>query len=260
MPDEAKMNIPELCPDTVSAVKGRNSAPTVLQRADSYRTLEIASVVFAVTLTLGLLKSHNPALSHLNPFFSGNLNWFFVPAILLAAAVIPTKIKKQKLSEIGFNLTNPGLSIKLVCCVCLITFPLVLLGWLVLEWFGYHPLLYQLMPIKQTWLSFIFYQFMYVAVAEEVFFRGYVQTNISQLVKASFFPRTDKHIWPVIVLSAGVFALAHIIVKGQIIAGLTFVPGLVLAWLFHRSRSLIAPVLFHGLANIYWLSLFRTLA
>jgi membrane protease YdiL (CAAX protease family) len=30
----------------------------------------------------------------------------------------------------------------------------------------------------------------------------------------------------------------------------TFLPGLVLAWLFIRTRALLAPILFHGLANV----------
>ncbi len=31
---------------------------------------------------------------------------------------------------------------------------------------------------------------------------------------------------------------------------LTFLPGLLMAWLFVRTRSLLAPILFHGLANV----------
>ncbi|MBW7992570.1 MAG: CPBP family intramembrane metalloprotease [Planctomycetes bacterium] len=42
---------------------------------------------------------------------------------------------------------------------------------------------------------------------------------------------------------------ADSIVQGRIILLLTFLPGLVLGWLFIRTKSLLAPILFHGLAN-----------
>ena len=53
-----------------------------------------------------------------------------------------------------------------------------------------------------------------------------------------------------IVVSATCFALAHVIVQGRMVCLLTFFPGLLLAWLFVRTRTLLAPILFHGLANI----------
>ena len=90
---------------------------------------------------------------------------------------------------------------------------------------------------------------MYVAVAEEVFFRGYVQNNILKLTNPGKDGQSRLWNWLSIVLSAACFAVAHIIVFGQIILVLTFLPGLVLGWLFIRTKSLIAPILFHGLAN-----------
>jgi len=260
MPDVTKMDTRILQPDTALAFNSRNSALSSLKRTNFYRTVEILSVAFAAIITISLLKSHNFVFSRLNPFFSAHFKWFLIPAVLVAAAIIPTIIKKQKLNEIGFNIRQPGFSIKLVFCVCLVVFPLAFFGWVLLKWCGYHPLIHQPAPIKQNWVSFIFYQFMYVAVAEEVFFRGYVQSNIHRLIESRFYATTDKHKWLAIALSAGVFSLAHIIVEAQIIAGLTLLPGLVLAWLFTRSRSLLAPILFHGLANIYWSLLLAVLA
>ncbi|MCH8119844.1 MAG: CPBP family intramembrane metalloprotease [Planctomycetes bacterium] len=64
--------------------------------------------------------------------------------------------------------------------------------------------------------------------------------------------------WLSIVLSAACFAVAHIIVWGQIISVLTFLPGLICGWLFIRTRSLLAPILFHGLANTCYLLMAAT--
>jgi len=94
------------------------------------------------------------------------------------------------------------------------------------------------------------YQFLYVAVAEELFFRGYLQANVMRLLGDARpgSRRIDPYV--AIVISAGCFALAHAVVQGQITSLLTFLPGLILAWLFIRTHSLLAPILFHGLANV----------
>jgi membrane protease YdiL (CAAX protease family) len=62
-----------------------------------------------------------------------------------------------------------------------------------------------------------------------------------------------------IFVSAGCFALAHVVVQGQITAALTFVPGVILAWLFLRTGSLLAPILFHGVANVSYAVIALTL-
>jgi membrane protease YdiL (CAAX protease family) len=91
---------------------------------------------------------------------------------------------------------------------------------------------------------------MYVAMAEEVFFRGYVQSNILRLAGPLIGGRTRLAEWASIAISAVCFAVAHVIVQGQLVSVLTFLPGLILGWLFIRTGSLLAPILFHGLANV----------
>jgi membrane protease YdiL (CAAX protease family) len=44
------------------------------------------------------------------------------------------------------------------------------------------------------------------------------------------------------------------------VAGLTFLPGLILAWLFLRTGSLLAPIVFHGLANVSYAMMAMALA
>jgi membrane protease YdiL (CAAX protease family) len=100
---------------------------------------------------------------------------------------------------------------------------------------------------------------MYVAVAEEVFFRGYVQNNILRMTTNTAAARLGRCRWISIVLSAACFAAAHIIIQGQVISIVTFLPGLVIGWLFVRTRSLPAPILFHGLANAGYLAMAEVL-
>ena len=181
-------------------------------------------------------------------FLSGAA-WLVSPAILVAAALIPTAIRRTEFPKIGLNTRQIGPTLLVVCRTCVVVFTVLFAGLWLLKSFGLGLPLQPVQPKAQGWVSWLFYQFMYVAVAEEVFFRGYVQNNILRLTNAgkSSHCRLDK--WLSIVLSAACFAVAHIIVQGNIILVLTFLPGLVLGWLFIRTRSLLAPILFHGLAN-----------
>jgi len=176
--------------------------------------------------------------------------WFASPAVLLIAALAPTIIRKRKLSDIGFNARQPGLALLMVCKSSAVLLPALFCGLWLLKTRGLNLPLKPVLAREQNLFAWMFYQFMYVAVAEEVFFRGYLQSNIMRFVKAVKGERRILEQLIVIVVSAAIFAVAHIIVQGRLIAGLTFVPGLIFAWLFMRTRSLLAPILLHGLANV----------
>jgi len=89
-------------------------------------------------------------------------------------------------------------------------------------------------------------------VAEEIFFRGYVMGRLKSLPMPI---ATGKSLSPntiILITSAVIFAVAHIILIGGVLSALTFLPGLILGWLYLRSNCILAPVLFHGLANLFY--------
>lgn len=180
--------------------------------------------------------------------------WFLTPAILIAVAFVPTVITKRKFARIGFDRKQISHSLMLLGWACLATFPLMFCGLWLMKYWGLELPLRSVMPPARGWFSWLLYQFMYIAVAEEIFFRGYVQNNI--LKTASAITREQHRLlqWISIIISAACFATAHVVIQGEIISVLTFLPGLVLGWLFVRTRSLLAPILFHGLANVFYLS------
>ena len=182
------------------------------------------------------------------------VRWFVGPGILVAAAFVPRIIKGGQFPKVGFNSKQIGFILVTLCWTCLAIFPVVFIGLWLLRFWGFGLPLQPVLPQGHKWACWVFYQCMYVAVAEEVFFRGYVQSNILILTEAvgrRWCPLRSPGVWDwlSIVLSAACFAVAHIIVQGQIISVLTFLPGVVLGWLFVRTKSLLAPILFHGLAN-----------
>ena len=202
------------------------------------RSTEICLVTIAVISLMIVVHA-----SHI-----GQRLWFTIPVILAAGAIIPTIVRKSKPSRIGLNLGQPVLSVRLLVTTCLAVFPITFAGLWFIHSQGIKLPLAPTLP-NANWAGWILYQFLYVAVAEELFFRGYLQGNLLHLT--SSFSGTIKRIWPgvTIIMSAAIFAAAHVILAGSFLSALTFFPGLILGWLFLRSRSLLAPILFHGLAN-----------
>lgn len=186
--------------------------------------------------------------------YVGGAHWFVTPAILISAALIPTALRGNKFAQTGFGIKQIGATLPVVGRTCILVFPAMLCGMWVLKACGFAlPL--QPAPQGQSLPSWLFYQFMYVAVAEEIFFRGYFQGNILKLTDAAIQERAGRGAWVSIVLSAGCFAVAHVLIQGQIVSMVTFLPGLIFGWLFVRTKSLLAPILFHGLSNtVYFIA------
>ena len=142
-----------------------------MSAASLFLLLETVFVTVAVVWLIRFLRS--------NPIARGA--WPTVPLVLLSAALIPTLLRKRNLGQIGLNTEQFGLSLRVLCGTCLVVFPLLFCGVLLLKHYQIPLPLCPVLPEKR-WLSWLFYQFMYVAVAEEVFFRGYLLSNISCLL------------------------------------------------------------------------------
>jgi membrane protease YdiL (CAAX protease family) len=227
-------------------------------RRGGYLLAETILVTIAVILTIRFLSRGSISSA---PW--GWALWLAAPAVLMAAALVPTIIRRDRFAQIGLNVRQVKLTLLTVSGACAVVFPATYAGLWLLRYYGLEPPLRVVLPENRQWLSWVVYQFLYVAVAEEVFFRGYLQSNILRLtdtmkwrsrvglaIPCGRWPApSGLQNWVSIVLSAACFAGAHIIVQGQAASALTFLPGLILGWLFIRTRSLLAPILFHGLAN-----------
>ncbi|GAB1426785.1 hypothetical protein MASR2M79_18120 [Aminivibrio sp.] len=80
-----------------------------------------------------------------------------------------------------------------------------------------------------------------MAVAEETFFRGWLQTVLSSKFPA---PRA-------IFITAALFGLAHLASPYAPFALLAFFPGLVMGLLRHRHGSILPAILYHWFGNIW---------
>ena len=95
----------------------------------------------------------------------------------------------------------------------------------------------------------ILVQIIVVALPEELFFRGYLQSRMAQLWPA------QKRLFgtPVgmaLLMSSVVFGLAHFVGEYRIDRLATFFPGLVFGFLRTRTGRLLAPVSYHAFCNL----------
>jgi membrane protease YdiL (CAAX protease family) len=104
-----------------------------------------------------------------------------------------------------------------------------------------HKLVINSLPV-----GFILTQLVMVALPEEVFFRGYLQNKLGNSIKA-------------VIIVSFLFAIGHFITLclagGHNIAMcsqavLTFFPSLVMGYLYLKTKTLWASIIFHFFANV----------
>ena len=99
--------------------------------------------------------------------------------------------------------------------------------------------------LRETGATFFIVQLLLVAIPEEVFFRGYLQREFGNDIRA------------VIAVSI-LFAIAHLVIvcassgsAGVCVQnGLTFFPSLVMGYLYLKTGTLWSSIFFHFFANV----------
>lgn len=99
------------------------------------------------------------------------------------------------------------------------------------------------------WLGFALWQLALIALSEELFFRGFLQTGLNALWKRRWrLLGADVGLaWPV---TSALFAIGHLATTPHPARLLVFFPGLLMGWLRERTGGLLAPIVFHGLSNL----------
>lgn len=87
----------------------------------------------------------------------------------------------------------------------------------------------------------ILIELLLIALPEEFFFRGFIQTKLSQVQSKTV----------AIVSTSLLFAMTHLITLHQIQSLLVFFPSLLFGWLRFKTNSLMASILFHASCNIF---------
>jgi membrane protease YdiL (CAAX protease family) len=145
---------------------------------------------------------------------------------------------RRIMGAIGKSLAWSGLA-------ALILFPAFWLGF-VAWWKPAREFAWPPPPAFESLLT----QVLGIAMPEEMFYRGYVQTALDDASK-----------WRVVVLGAEVgagillgsvvFALGHLATTGHVARLSVFFPSLVFGWLRAKTRGIGAAVAFHAACNIF---------
>jgi membrane protease YdiL (CAAX protease family) len=200
----------------------------------------LAEVVIVSTVVLAFVSLPECA--------KGPKTWLMAPWALTLGALLPTVVMGRSVRGLGVCWGRAREGLPLLCAGVAAVFLLGIFGRAVLGCLFMEPPLVVRVPESQ-WVSWLVFQIAYVAVPEELFFRGYFLSNSRRLLGTFLKARPSTAQYGAMVLSAGVFALSHMLALGGIASFLIFFPGLIFSWFLIRMRTIVAPVLLHAAAN-----------
>lgn len=93
------------------------------------------------------------------------------------------------------------------------------------------------------------YHVFFVAIPEEFFYRGYLQTRLNEVFARRWLVFGVPMGWGS-VLACLLFAFGHSLVQFQWWHFATFFPGLLFAWMRERTGGVTAGALFHAVCNV----------
>lgn len=101
------------------------------------------------------------------------------------------------------------------------------------------------------WLfNLIMLQLLLVALPEELFYRGYLQTRLDGMVGQERMVFGVSVNVKSIVLTSALFALGHIITIWHPARLMVFFPSLIFGWMRRATGGILAPILFHAACNL----------
>lgn len=186
------------------------------------------------------------ALVPLYILFTSSLPWFFLDTNLLLPSVysIVMALAVWRLYEEGIGLSREGLAeigfrrdglIRYALIGAALAIPIGLIEYSILR---PEPAAggFDLRDAARDAI----YMFAFVAVAEELLFRGVILRNLAAAFGA----------WRGVVVAAALFSIMHIVWRSWEEVAFTFAAGLLLGFLYQRTHSLTAPIILHATNNI----------
>jgi len=166
--------------------------------------------------------------------------WFLVPFAILTVA-------KRPYEAYGLTWSNPG-SVRFH----LATATLIFGGYALLHYAFARLVLGQhfVATLPPNPVESAFAQLVVVGLSEEFFFRGYLQTQLDATCGRPF--RLLGARWGLgLIYAALLFGLCHV-VTGDILRFRTAFFGLFAGWLRARTGTIAVPAVYHGVANLLY--------
>lgn len=161
--------------------------------------------------------------------------------LALGGVVLPGPIDGRRLAR------SVGTSIAWALLFAAITFVPFFFGWRTF-WhargtFGLHV---------QAWdtLNEVFGQLVIIALPEEAFYRGYLQSRLDEALPGRVRV-LGATVGPALIVSSVIFALGHFATIREPARLAVFFPSLVFGWLRARTKGIGASVAFHASCNLF---------
>ncbi len=211
------------------------------------RTRRGLIVESAVTVVAVLVIIHILYATRGNSFIGPKIS-YIVAYLLMGAPLLVLWRRRRPLDFFALDAKDLMRAFKEFALVSLVIFPPFLIaahGWQILVegYSGFSPVGFP------RFANMMLVQLILVALPEEFFFRGYLQSAMNGI-----FPKKRRFLgaqfgWGLIV-TALVFAFAHTIVTYQWWHFAIFFPALVFGWMRERTGNILAPTLFHAASNL----------
>ncbi len=198
------------------------------------RLLVEAALVFV--LTLGVAR----AMYAFAPLVD------YIPVLLAYVPLTIMLLRKERPEDYGLTLRGAGGAIRDVLILCVLFFPPFVLLFHAFQSVVFHARLAPAVP--RDLLRWSVFQLLLVALPEELFYRGYVQTVLNRVFARPF--RAAGARWGAGLPAAdALFALSHVVFEVNPLRLNVFLPGLLFGWLRERG-GLLGPILFHAVCNV----------
>lgn len=164
--------------------------------------------------------------------------WFVVPLAVIT-------FTKRPYLEYGLSLERPG-SVGFHAVVVTVVFvPYAICHYLLAHWWEGATFHFRLPPDV---LRAMIDQVLLIALPEEFFFRGYLQTQFDLVWGRPY--RLFGVAWGVgMPAAAALFAVCHVLFGGPVRL-IVFFPGLLYGWLRVRTGTIAVPTLYHAFSNL----------
>jgi membrane protease YdiL (CAAX protease family) len=135
--------------------------------------------------------------------------------------------------------------------VAAVIFPVFAVGFRIwFEWQGLPFHQFKLAPPKEP-LTFVLNQFLVVALPEEAFFRGYLQTRLGDAWTSRQRILGAELCVPAWLTASAVFGLIHVCADLDPLRFSVFFPGLLFGWVRARRGGIGAAIVLHALSNLF---------
>ena len=179
-----------------------------------------------------------PFLSRTLPLWAAAL-FLYIPLLLLF-------LQKRSPREWGLTLHGFRASLTTALALSLVCLPAFVVLYQVYQRLWLHGAGH--IALSSGWIMLFLYHLACVALPEEVFYRGYMQSRLN-----GAFPSGVRVLgarlgvgW---LYTALLFALGHYLIDFRLDTLATFFPGLLFGWLRERTGSVAASTIFHALCN-----------